>query len=84
MSKIKPREMPSPANAPPRELRTASQMPSNEHMAKAKQKFSVWDEKAATEWDKMRANPPKMSTDAKAYALYLVLQDLQSAKPKKG
>ena len=76
---------PSPAKAPaPRELRTASQMPSNEYMDKAKRKFPVWDDKAATELDKMRTNPPSMSTDAKAYALYLVLQDLQSAKPKKG
>ena len=75
---------PSPAKAPaPRESRTASQMPSNEDMDKAKRKYPLWDERAATEWDKMRANPPTMSTDAKAYAQFLVLQDLQSATAKR-
>ena len=74
---------PAKASAPHRELRTASQMPAPDLMERAKRKFPVWDDKAATELDKMRTNPPSMSTDAKAYALFLVLQDLHSAAAKR-
>ena len=76
---------PSPAKAPApqRELRAASQMPSSDLMDRAKKKFPVWDDKAATELDKMKTNPPSMCTDAKAYAQFLVLQDLQSATAKR-
>ena len=58
-------------------------MPSSELMDKAKRKFSVWNDEAATELDKLRANPPSISTDAKGYAQFLVLQELQPARLRK-
>ncbi len=59
-------------------------MPSAELMDKAKQKFPVWNDEAAAELDKLKANPPSISTDAKGYARYLVLQELQPVKLRKG
>ncbi len=82
--KVKSREMPASPAKPARETRTASQTPSAELMDKAKQRFPVWDENAAAELDKLKANPPSMSTNAKGYARYLVLQELEQSKRAKG